>query len=135
MESFRFRSSERVLSAQVIHALRQFTVLDISELKARAASGRPLLEFPILDNNWQESRRTIKRLLARIERGELLLDITEYSEGDGFAPQEEPLSAAALKERLHVLREINIEQDMASQLEMGYIKSPREYEPTDEDEA
>ena len=134
MESFRFRSSQRVLSAQVIHALRQFTLLDISELKARAAGGRPLLEFPILDNNWQESRRTIKRLLARIEQGDLLLDITEYREGDDFAPQEEPLSAAGLKERLHVLREINIEQDMASQLEMGYIKSPREYEPTDEDE-
>jgi len=135
MESFRFRSSERVLSAHLIRVLRQFTLLGISELQARAASGQPLLEYPIFDNDWQESKRTIMRLLARIESGELPLQIYECDEVAGYPPEEELLSIEGFKERLQTLREIALEQDMAQQLELGYIESPEEYEPLDEDEA
>lgn len=134
MDSFRFKSSERVLSAQIIHALRQFTVLGISELKARAASGQPLLEYPIFDNDWQDSKRTMMRLLAHIESGKLPLEIYEYNEVAGYSPEEELLSRGRFKERLQMLREIALEQDMAQQLELGYIESPEDYEPLDVDE-
>lgn len=132
MQSFRFKSSERILSARVIRIMRRFTTLGIRELKARAASGQPLLEFPILDNNWQESQRIIKRLLALIEGGELPLDIAEYNEG--CIPEEEALSPDGLESRLQMVREIKLQIDMETQLRLGEIGSREEYEPDDEDE-
>ena len=135
MNSFRFKSSERVLSSQTIRVLRQFTVLSISEIRTRAANGQTLLEFPIFDNNWQDSRRIIMRLLARIDSGQLPLDIYECSEVRGYSPEEELQPIGRFRERLQMLHEIALEQDMARQLELGDIQSPEEYEPPDENEA
>jgi hypothetical protein len=135
MHTFRFKSATPVLPPQAIHAIRSYAPLAVSEIRRRAAEGLPLLEFAIFDNAWQDSKPVMRRLVAAIDEGVIPLTVYEHFESSEFPPKDEPLTAAQFAERLASLREIELEQDTATQLEEGYIQSPEEYERPADGEA
>lgn len=63
-----------------------------------------------------KTKPRLVNLLKAIEAGELLLLVSDYSE---TTKEDEPLSVTQAFKRLQYYREIALEQDMFTQLEMG----------------
>lgn len=132
---FRFKVSHSHLSAGEIVALKSVSGRSISEIKGRAAAGKALLDIPTLSGEWPRSKRLVVSLLDQIEGGTLPLAVYLVEEVDESVESEEPVTVGQARDRLRFLREISIEQDMLMQLEQGFISSPDEYTPLDDDEA
>ena len=132
MTLIRFKSASPQLSAEVLRELRRVTPLSISELRKRAERGEPLLDFQVF-HAWDETKRSMRRVLELIESGRLPLLIVEYRHPSGFPEREELLTPAQLRQRFEHWKQISNETQMHAELEEGYIQSPQEFIPSDED--
>src|SRR5438105_1241596 len=104
MNSFRFKSNTPKLSVHVIVAIRQYNgSLSIADIRSRSERGQPLLEFPIFEQQWGDSKQVLLRLLREIESGILPLTIFEYNEFESSSPEEESLTIEQFKARLESL--------------------------------
>ncbi len=133
MPKIRFKASHPDLSVPDIRVLRQVCPLGFADMKRRAREGAAIIEFGVFDGDWQENRTKIVGLVDRVEEGSLPLDIYELSDPLGFEPEERALSVADARRLLGDLRGIELETQMNTQLEEGYITSPDQFEPYDED--
>ncbi|WP_146151779.1 hypothetical protein [Ahniella affigens] len=78
---------------------------------------------------WQDERDFLRRLCREYTRGDAAFAVDEQHQGDRF----ERLSPLQFASRLKRLREIELEQQMFSDLENGFIASRAEFEPHDMD--
>ena len=134
IESFRFKCRPQKLNAATIKQLRNFVDFGIDEIKLRAEQRLTLLEYPIFNNDWQENRKIIKKLLDFMNAGQLPLEVYRHTVFDDDSLLEEQLTIQDAYEALIELQRIELEQDMLSQLEAGHIASRDEYIQNDEDD-
>jgi len=133
MHCIRFKAQPSAITAQVIRELRTFTSLSIAELRQRASSGQPLLEFEVFRHEWQETKRSMQQVLESIEAGRLPLTIHHFREVEGGPVTERELSPSQLRHLF--VRWGKIEHQTAEDIELeeGHIQSPEDYlrEPDD----
>jgi hypothetical protein len=133
MHCIRFKAQPSAITAQVIRELRTFTSLSIAELRQRASSGQPLLEFEVFRHEWQETKRSMQQVLESIEAGRLPLTIHHFREVEGARATEKVLSPSQLRHLF--VRWGKIEDQTAEDIELeeGHIQSPEDYlrEPDD----
>lgn len=127
--AFRFKPSHPGLSAPQIAAIRRISPHSIAEIRRRAVASESVLDIPVFSGEWPASKAQVVALLHSIETGQMPLAV--YA-ARGF--EEEHLGVAKARQRLQLLRDIALEQDMHAQLEAGHIASPGEYTPLPEDE-
>jgi hypothetical protein len=127
--TLRFRSTETTLSASLIARLRKLTHLSISEIRDRATQGEPLLEVSAFTNQWQDDRCMLVDLARGIESKELPFAVTEVYE-DGT---ESDVPGTMLRNLLDHFRQIELQTQRDTMLELGEIENPGQYEPYDED--
>ncbi|EJE53094.1 hypothetical protein PMI14_02168 [Acidovorax sp. CF316] len=136
---FRFKPSHQDLSAPQIAAIRRISPHSIAEIRRRAVANESVLDIPVFSGEWPASKAQVMALLHGIEAGTLPLAVFDAAISAGAPAQdsspEQPLTVAQARQRLQVLRDIALEQDMHAQLEAGHIASPEEYTPLPEDEA
>lgn len=124
----RFRSAEPRPSAATIARLRGITGLSISDIRNRAAQGEPLIEIVAFRGDWKQSRALLVQLAEGIEDGSLPLTVAEVSENS-----EAPVSPQVLRNLIQSYRQIELETQADTELELGEISSPGEFQPYDED--
>lgn len=127
---FRFKPSHPDLSAREIADLRRISQHSIGEIRRRAAAGESVLDIAVCSGDWPASKAQVVALLQGIETGRMPLAV--YA---AHGAEEEHLGVAKARQRLQLLRDIALEQDMQAQLEAGHIGSPEEYTPLPDDEA
>lgn len=136
---FRFKPSHQDLSAPQIAAIRRISPHSIAEIRRRAVANESVLDIAVFSGEWPASKAQVMALLHGIEAGTLPLAVFDAAISAGAPAQdsspEQPLTVAQARQRLQVLRDIALEQDMHAQLEAGHIASPEEYTPLPEDEA
>ncbi len=132
MSSIRFRAGKKQLLPSELAAIRRASNLSISEIQRKALIAEWLFEIPIFSGEWPNSKPQLVNLLKAIQAGSLPLLVFEYSE---TTLEEQALSITQAFQRLQYFRDIALEQDMRTQLEMGYISSPEEYVAPSENEA
>lgn len=111
-----------------IGVLRDITGEPIASIRSAAANQTPIKQYPFFESDWQEIRLELKKLVDDWSN-----QIPPFFlRGDEDHDQEE-ISIADLRNLLQRARSIELEQEMASDLEMGYIKSREEFEPHEED--
>lgn len=128
MTTLRFRSSDSILSAGLIAQLRRITQLSIAEIRSRAANHVPLFDITAFQNDWQETRYRLVQVAREIEAGRLPLIVTEVHDND-----ESPVPIEMLRNLIQQFREIELQTQRDTMLEMGEISDPSEFEPYDED--
>src|SRR5262245_8064334 len=136
MASIRFKSRTSLLPVDALRELRSLTTASVAELRLRAERGEPLLEFRVFCHPWDETKRSIRRVLELIENGRLPLLIFEFrGSAGGFPAREEELAPTTLRQRFETWKQIANEAQMLTELEEGYIKSPDEFVPNEDDDA
>lgn len=128
MTILRFRASESPLSAALLSRLRQITPLSISEIRSRASAGEPLLEISAFTNTWREDRRKLVTITNEIQAGLLPLTVTEV-----HGSKESPVSINMLRNLIAHFRQIELDTQRDTMLEMGEIDDPSQFTPHDED--
>lgn len=128
MTTLRFRVRVPTLSAPNIFRLRRFTGLSIAEIRARASAGDPLLEITAFDNDWQGERLRLVRIANEIEAGELPLTVSESHQ-----TEESPVSLEMLRNLIAHFRQIELETQRDTMLELGEIGDPSQFVPYDDD--
>ncbi|MBV7314295.1 hypothetical protein [Shewanella sp. NIFS-20-20] len=117
------------ISASDLKILRSISSLGFSEIKAASSKGKPIRRFEIFGSEWQT------------ERMELVAIYNLYASNSGTpffildteTDKPKKISSKELSSKFEFWREIELETQMNSDLENGYIKSPSEFEPHDED--
>ncbi len=116
------------LSVSDIKVLRDLTGESISFIKAAAANSAPIKKYPFFENNWQELRLELKRLVDDWSNREVPFILRDDEGHD-----QEEIGITDLRSMLQGARSIEQEQEMASDLEMGYIKKKEEFKPHEKD--
>lgn len=124
----RFRSAESRPFTATIARLRGITGLSISDIRNRAAQGEPLVEIVAFRGDWKRNRVLLVQLAQGIEDGSLPLTVCEASESG-----ELPVSSQVLRNLIQSYRQIELQTQTDTQLEIGEISSPNEFQPYDED--
>lgn len=101
----------------------------MSEIRDRARRGEPLVEVSAFTNQWQEDRQTLVDLARGMESNDLPFTVTEVCE-DGT---ESDVSVSMLRNLLLHFREIELETQRDTMLQLGEIENPDQFEPYDED--
>ncbi len=128
MTTISFRSSQENPSADEIRIFRRFTNLGISEIRRRAKVGQSLLQIVAFENNWQENRGVLAEIVRGMFDGTLPFLASEVVSG-----VEEDIDTERLQARLKRLRDIELETQLHTSLELGEIKSISEFAPYDDD--
>lgn len=128
MTTLRFRAADSHLSVLLISRLRQITKLSIAEIRTRAAAGDAIFEITPFQTNWHDDRHLLVQIARDITSGSLPLTVTETA-GD----HESPVSLQLLNNLIRHFRQIEIETQMDTMLELGEISDPSEFTPYDED--
>lgn len=115
-------------SVSLIARLRKLTTHSIAQLQLRIAKGQPLIEITPFLNDWQDTRHLLVLLSRGMADGSLPLAVSELSEGE-----ESDVSSEMLRNLIQHYREIELETQMQTQLELGEISDRSEFEPHDED--
>lgn len=134
MSFFHFTSKSPILSVEIIRELRSLTSLSIAELRERAHRGEALLEFRAFKGPCDETKCSIRQVLELIESGHLPLRIFHFPRSSEFLRAREEITSAQLRERLAGLRQIENKTQMLVELEEGYIKSPDEFVPLEDED-
>ncbi|MCC7419161.1 MAG: hypothetical protein IT428_02655 [Planctomycetaceae bacterium] len=129
MSTLRFRVAAGSLTTDLISRLRKLTPYSIAEIRQRVADGRPLVEIDAFENSWQDDRHLLKQLTDEIEAGTLPFVVSE-----GQGDKEEPVSLPALRNLIQHYREIEIETARSTELELGAIQHPDEFQPDEDDD-
>ncbi|MBL3655811.1 hypothetical protein [Fulvivirga sediminis] len=118
------------ISTGDLKTLRSISNVSISEIKQAAVDQKPIKLFKEFEGSWEVDRLELARLVKEISEVQDLpyqLALVEDLEIMEF------LSAEKLYDYLRHLREIELETQRNSDLENGYISSPDDFEPHDED--
>ena len=129
MSTLRFRTADATLPTSAIVPLRRITNLSIAEIKQRAANGEAILEITPFENDWEETRSLLVQVAREMEAGKLPLTVAEVDD----AEEESPVSLEMLKNLIQHYREIELQTECNTMLELGEISDPSEFEPEDED--
>lgn len=116
------------MSVSLISRLRQITRLSISEIRTRAVAGDVIFEITPFQNNWQEIRYELVRIAHEIADGALPLKVTK-----AYGDDESSVSVQMLYNLIGHFRQIEIETQRDTMLELGEISDPSEFTPHDED--
>jgi hypothetical protein len=125
---FRFRCSRNQPTAADLQALRKWVSLGIAEIRRRAAANEALFEVSALEGDWHSNRIRLRELYTGIKNNSLPLMVSE-ARGN----VDETLSLEKFYNRLRHLRQIELETQMHTQLELGEIGDRSEFQPYDED--
>jgi hypothetical protein len=118
------------LSAQQIAELRKLSGLSISEIRGAAAAQSSIRDVEIFGHGWHDERLFLSALSKQYANGASAPFTIRETDRSGL---NEALSPEKLLARLKFWREIELEQQMHSDLEMGYISSPEGFVPHDSD--
>ena len=116
------------LSASDIKILRELTGEPISAIKKASTEQTPLKRYMFFGNDWQETRLELKKLVYDWREGSPPFSLKE-EEASGLTD----ITLDDLYAMLKHARSIELEQEMASDLEMGHIKTKKEFEPHEDD--
>jgi hypothetical protein len=125
----RFRLADASPSAALISQVRKLTALSISDIRHRVATGIPLLELTPFTNTWCEDRTRLVHLANLLESEEMPMTVSEVFD-DGT---ESPVSAAMLRNLIAQFRDIELQIQRDTMLELGEIDDPSQFEPNDGD--
>lgn len=117
------------ISASDIKILRRICSLGMTEIKAASSKGEAVRVFNIFGNDWQNERLA---LVAVYEMYKSQIGCPFFVIDTNSSVQKK-LSPDELHSKFIFWRSIELETQMNSDLENGYIKSPAEFEPHDED--
>lgn len=126
--TLRFRVADTTVPVPVLARLRQLTSLSISEIRSRAVAGEAIFEITPFQSDWQTRRTTLVQVAHEIADGSLPLKITEL-----HADRESAVSLQMLKNLIEQFRQIEVESQKDTMLELGEISDPAEFIPYDED--
>jgi hypothetical protein len=129
VSTLRFRLTDAAPSVAIISELRKLTSLSIAELRARAAAGLPLMEITPFTNTWHDDRAQLVDIARRIESGQLPLSVVEVFDDES----ESPVSTTMLHNLIQHFREIELQTQTDTMLELGEIEAPSQFEPYDKD--
>ncbi|MBU2709054.1 hypothetical protein KCM76_23865 [Zooshikella marina] len=117
---------EKNLSTADIKVLREITNESLSSIKEASIKGNSIIEYKFFEGDWENVRETLKQLYVRWENDPPPFTLIETD-------TDELISIADLYSILKNARELEIQQQRNSDLEMGYINNPEEFEKHDED--
>jgi len=117
---------EKNLSAADIKALREISNVSIATIKEASTKGYPIKEYEFFEGDWEDVRGILKRLYDRWANEKPPFTLIE-------ADTDELISMTQLYNILKNARELEIQQQRNSDLEMGYINHPDEFKKHDED--
>jgi hypothetical protein len=100
----------------------------MAEIRSRAVAGDPVFEVTPFQSDWQDLRRVLVQVARDISSGLLQLTVTER-----FASREEPVSLEMLHHLINQFRQIELDTQRDTMLELGEITDPAEFAPYDED--
>ncbi len=116
------------IGAAELKVLREISSLSVSEIKTASVEGSSIRTFEIFGSDWESQRMELIDIynIYSIQDAPFSVVETEGAEKKLLSPSE-------LKSKFEFWRGIELETQMNSDLEMGYIKDPSEFEPHDED--
>ena len=104
------------------------TSLSIAEIRSRAAAGDAIFEITPFKSNWQDVRHSLVDIAREMASGSLSLRVTE-----AHGNRESPVSVQMLKNLIAHFRQIELDTQRDTMLELGEISDPSEFTPDDED--
>jgi hypothetical protein len=116
------------LSVSDIKVLRILTGESISSIKSSAEDQTPIKKYPFFETDWEDIRLELKKLVNDWNRREAPFILKD----DEF-PDLKCISISDLRNMLKGARSIELEQEKASDLELGYIVNEEEFEPHEDD--
>ena len=125
--TLRFRSTETTPTASLLGQLRKMTTLSLGDLRARIAAGEPLFEITPFTGDWPEDRQRLVAITNDLAAGRLPLTVTDVHGDD-----ESPVSPEMLCNLITHYRQIELETQRDTLLEMGEIESLDAFEPCDD---
>ncbi|PSF11693.1 hypothetical protein [Marinobacter shengliensis] len=117
------------ISTSDIKILRRISSLGISEIKEASAEGRAIRRFEIFGSEWETERMKLVEVYNLYASN----SDTPFYILDTESDKPKKISPAELSNKIKFWREIELETQMNSDLENGYINNPSEFEPHDED--
>lgn len=129
MATLRFRVTHGSPSASLISKLRKMTSFSISEIRERVADGLPVIELTAFTNTWDEDRVRLVDIANRIEAEDLPFAVTEVYDDES----ESPVSNLMLRNLIAHFREIELQTQRDTMLELGEIRDPSQFTPYDDD--
>ncbi len=120
---------KRSLTPALIAVLRRISPLSISEIQRAADSRGSVRDIRVFGTDWEEDRTLLAELWQSYAKGDAPFDVFEQYR-DGIP---EHLLADQLKARLRYFRAIELDQQLQVDLENGFIGSPEEFVPHDDD--
>lgn len=118
------------ISTGDLKLLRQISNLSISEIKQASANQNSIKTFEEFGNAWETDRIELSLLANKYAETKTLpfqFVLMEDDEIEAF------LSPEMLNDQLKHLRHIELETQRNSDLENGFITTPNDFEPHDED--
>ena len=116
------------LSAAMIAALRKMSNRSLAEIRNAAAAQSSIRDVDPFASNWQEERLFLAALARHYADDPEAPFTVRESDETGF---EEMLDPGQFMARLKMCRDIELEQQMHSDLEMGTIASREQFVPHD----
>ncbi|QDU57616.1 hypothetical protein Pan181_38340 [Aeoliella mucimassa] len=129
MSRLRFSSVDQSHSANIVKQLRSLTDLPVSTILNHLNSGLPLVEITPFTTTWEDDRVKLVKIAKAIESGDLPFKVTEVYE-DG---SEADVSPTMLRNLIQHFREIELETQRDTMLELGDIEIPSQFTPVDDD--
>jgi hypothetical protein len=118
------------LTAADIKVLRTISHASISAIRKAAATGQSIQEYRFFEGDWEDVREALKQLHDEWVDNTPPFRLIEV---DDAGEDEVPISISDLDTMLKNARAIEIEQERATDLEIGYIERPEQFEPHDDD--
>ena len=120
---------KRGLTPAQIGALRRISTLSIYEIQRAAESRTSVRDVRVFGADWEEDRRFLAKLWEPYAKGGAPFDVFEQNR-DGIPGH---LLAEQFQARLRLFRAIELDQQLQVDLENGFIGSPEEFVPHDDD--
>lgn len=109
-----------------IRLLRSYSDASISEIRRAAETGSSIRDFRIFEGDWQSERIIIAKLYREFA-GSSAVPFVLGEEGQRFETPE------SFRQWLEGLRQIELQTQRDTDLEMGFIRTPEEFEPHDDE--
>jgi hypothetical protein len=109
-----------------IKLLKSYSDASVSEIKRAAESGSSIRDFRIFEGDWESERCVIARLYREFA-GNSSVPFLLREDGELFETPE------SFRERLEGLRQTELQTQRDTDLEMGFIQTPEEFKPHDEE--
>ena len=117
------------LTPAQIGVLRRISPLSISEIQKAAESKGSVRDIRVFGTDWEEHRTLLVRLWQSYAKGDAPFDVFEQYR-DSIP---EHLLADQLQARLRYFRAIELDQQLQVDMENGFISSPEEFVPHDDE--